>query len=67
MALIDPLRDLQACGEQGDVASLPNANIAVFPQIAHGNADARLGELQLVGNVDRADNPIPMRENQDRL
>ena len=41
---------------QVDKACIGHGNIAVFPQVFHGNADAGLFKAKLAGNVYRTDN-----------
>lgn len=47
-----------------NVSVLISGNVAVFFQLFHGDTDARLGETQMVYNVDGAYTPFFISQNQ---
>ena len=67
MPFIDFLRNGHAGGQQGNKSISVHFNVAIFPKILHRHADAGLGKLQLVGNINGPDRPLPLFQHQDRL
>ena len=63
VALIHTLGNLLPRGQQRDVPIVVHLNIAVLPQVLHGNAHAGLGKIQLVGNIDGTHVRAPLAEH----
>ena len=60
-------RGLAARFQQGQVALTVHRDIAVLPQLFHGNAHACLGIAQLIDHVDGTDTAHSLVEHQDRF
>lgn len=67
VALVNALGNLLSGRKQRDKAARVHGDIAVFAQVAHGDADARLGELQLICNVDGTHKALTLLEHQNGL
>jgi len=67
VAAVDALCDLAARFQQGQVALTVHRDIAVLPQLLHGNAHACLGIAQLIDHVDGTDTAHSLVEHQDRF
>ena len=65
VAAVDPLGNLLARGQKRQIALAVHRNVAVFPQLFHGDADAGLGVAQLIDNVDGAHLALALGEHQD--
>ena len=52
---------------QCDIAFRGYLDVTALPELFHGNADAGLLEIQLIGDVHRADNGMLLAQDQDRL
>ena len=67
VAAVDALCDLAARLKKGQVALAIHRDIAVLPQLLHGNADAGLGIAQLVDHIDGAHTAHPLGQHKDSL
>ena len=67
MAAVDAFCDLTARLQQGQVAFAVHRDIAVFPQLFHGDAHARLGKAQLIDHVNGAHFAHALGQHQDRF
>lgn len=65
VALIDALCDFPPGWEQGNIAVFIHIDIAIFPQISHGDAHAWLGEFHLVCNIDGAQIPQTLFQDEN--
>lgn len=64
MAFIHGLSNLFSRIGQGDIAILIHQNITIFAEVAHGDADTRLGEIQFIGDIDGTDVRFFIAKNQ---
>ena len=67
MTFVDLVGNGLAGRQQGDVTVAVHGNIAVFPQLFHGNADAGLADTQIIDHVDGSDRTEFLFQRQNRL
>lgn len=67
MPLIDHLRDRFSLIGKINVSGVGYSDLILFPQILHGDADAGLLKIQLIGDVHGADDRKLLTQYQNRL
>ena len=67
VTVVDPAGNGHAAFIERDQSFGIHGDIAVFPQLLHGDADAGLGVSQLVDDVNGPHLPPPLLQNQDGL
>ena len=67
VAAVNALSDLLPGLQQGQVAFAVHRDIAVLPQLFHGDAHAGFGKAQLIDNVNGAHFAHTLAQHQDRF
>ena len=67
VTVVDPAGNGHAAFIERDQSFGIHGDIAVFPQLLHGDADAGLGVAQLVDDINGAHMPAPLLQNQNGL
>ena len=67
MALVHGLCNLSSSFRQGDKAVFIHVDVAVQPEVLHGDTDTWLGKIQIIDNIDRAYLTFLLGKDQDRF
>ena len=65
--VINPAGNRVAFIGQGDAVILPHGDVAVFPELFHGNADGGLGHIQPRGDIHRTGMALLFQQHQNLL